>query len=74
MLVLSRKAGESFFVGDDVEITISEIGNDKVKIKIDAPKEIIILRKELKELKAANAEAAVNINADASFIKNIFNK
>ncbi len=74
MLVLSRKLGESFFVGDNVEITISEIGNDKVKIRIDAPKEIVILRRELKELKAANAEAAVSIDADANFIKNIFKK
>lgn len=73
MLILSRKKGESFFVGDDVEITISEISKDKVKVVINAPKDIIVLRKELKELKSTNEQAALT-SGDVNYIKNIFKK
>lgn len=47
MLVLSRKKGQSLFIGDDIEISILEVTNDIVKIGITAPKDISILRKEL---------------------------
>lgn len=58
MLVLSRKEGQSFFIGDNIEITILEISGDKAKIAINAPKEISILRKELAETREANVESA----------------
>ena len=47
MLVVGRKKGESLLIGDDVEITIIKIENGSVKIAINAPREISILRKEL---------------------------
>jgi carbon storage regulator len=47
MLVISRKKGESLLIGEDVEITIVKIENGSVKIAINAPKEISILRTEL---------------------------
>ena len=47
MLVIGRKKGESLLIGDDVEITIIKIENGSVKIAINAPREIGILRKEL---------------------------
>ena len=58
MLVLSRKVKQSFLLGDSIEITVLEISGDKVKIAIDAPKEVSILRKELAETKQANLDAA----------------
>ncbi|MCL1809368.1 MAG: carbon storage regulator CsrA [Clostridiales bacterium] len=58
MLVLSRKAKQSFLLGDNIEITVLEIGGEKVKIAIDAPKEVSILRKELAETKQTNLDAA----------------
>ena len=58
MLVISRKLKESILIGDDIELTITEIGPDKIKIGINAPKEIPILRKELVETSRMNAEAA----------------
>lgn len=57
MLVLSRKLGEAVMIGD-VEITITEIGKDKVKVGINAPKDCKILRKELTETIDENREAA----------------
>lgn len=49
MLVIKRKVSESILIGDDIEIIVSEIVADKVKICINAPKEIKISRKELAE-------------------------
>lgn len=61
MLVLSRKAGQSLVIGDNIEITITEISADKVKIGISAPKEIQILRKELCQTVEENRQAARNV-------------
>ena len=47
MLILSRKENESVQIGEDVEIKIIQIGKGYVKIGIEAPKSLMILRKEL---------------------------
>jgi len=70
MLVLSRKKGESIWLGDDIEITISEIKGDQVRIAINAPKNVTILRGELlKEVSESNTEA-VKIDGFLDFLKN----
>lgn len=46
MLVLSRRAGESIQIGDDITITIVKAGHN-IRIGIDAPKGIVVLRKEI---------------------------
>jgi len=58
MLVIKRKESESILIGDDIEIIISEISQDKVKIAINAPKEIKITRKELAETCEFNITAS----------------
>lgn len=58
MLVISRKKGESLLIGDDVEITVEKIDSSSVKISIKAPKEKVILRKEVYEkVKDENSNA-----------------
>lgn len=47
MLILNRKPGESIIIDDDIEIKILESSDGRVKIGIDAPKEITILREEI---------------------------
>jgi carbon storage regulator len=47
MLVLTRKKDESIIIGDDIEIIISDISEDKVKIAVKAPQNVKIFRKEL---------------------------
>lgn len=47
MLVLSRKPGEKIRIGEDVSITIVRIGPNNVRIGIEAPKHMNILREEL---------------------------
>lgn len=63
MLVISRKTSESILIGDNIEIRISEISGDRVKLAIDAPKEIRITRKELLETAALNREAGEKLEA-----------
>ncbi|WP_342538881.1 carbon storage regulator CsrA [Sporosarcina sp. FSL K6-1540] len=70
MLVLSRKKGESIWLGDEIEITISEVKGDQVRIAINAPKNVTILRGELiKEVSESNTEA-VKIDGFMDFLKN----
>ena len=49
MLVLSRQRDQSIMIGDDVEITIVDVRGDKVRIGINAPKEVAVHRKEVYE-------------------------
>ncbi len=48
MLVLGRKRGQSILIGDDIEITVTRVHGEIVRIGIQAPPGIKILRKELK--------------------------
>lgn len=47
MLVLSRKKNESIVINDDITIVIVEIRGDKVRLGIEAPKEIPVHRREV---------------------------
>lgn len=47
MLVLSRKKNETIKIGDDIEIVIVEIRGDKVRLGIQAPKEVPVHRSEV---------------------------
>ena len=60
MLVLNRKPGESIILGDNIEIKILEIQDGKIKIGIEAPKEVSILRKEVYDEVKAENEASIN--------------
>jgi carbon storage regulator len=63
MLVLRRRAGETLLIGDDIEIEILEVGAQGVKIGIRAPREITILRKELRLVEEQNQAAAAALEA-----------
>ena len=59
MLVLSRQINEAITIGDEIEISIVEIKGGKVRIGINAPRNIAVYRKEVYlEIKAQNMAAA----------------
>ncbi len=60
MLVLRRRAGESIFLGDDIEIAVLEVNSQGAKLGIRAPRELVILRKELKVAAEQNRAAAIS--------------
>ncbi len=47
MLVLSRKLGEKIFIGDNICITVVDIDRGKIRLGIEAPREVAIYRQEL---------------------------
>ena len=47
MLVLSRKVGERILIGDKIAITVVKIGHGGVRIGIEAPTELAVVREEL---------------------------
>ena len=55
MLILSRREAESICLGDDVVLTVVSVGNDKVRIGVQAPAGIRILRHELEVTKPSQS-------------------
>ena len=50
MLILARKHGEKIDIGQDVVITVVEIRQDRVRLGITAPKDVVVHRREITEL------------------------
>ncbi len=69
MLVLSRQRDESIIIGDNVVVTIVDVRGDKVKLGIDAPKEISVHRREVYEaIQRENRQAALLKTDDAKLL------
>lgn len=59
MLVLSRKIGERILIGDKVSVTVVKIGHGGVRLGVEAPPEMSVVREELaKEIQRAEQELA----------------
>ena len=59
MLVLTRRAGESIVIGDDVRVVVLDVRGDTVRLGIEAPRSVQVHRAEVyAEVQAANAAAA----------------
>ena len=69
MLILRRKSGESIVIGDDITLTVLDINEGSVRLAIDAPKAITILRSELLQAADANRDSAA---AGASPSRDLF--
>lgn len=61
MLVISRKLGEKLYLGEDIVVTILEVNGHRVRVGIDAPGDVAILRGELR---AAMEEPTADPMAD----------
>jgi len=58
VLVIRRRVGESLLIGEDVEVQVLDICGAQIKIGIQAPREIVILRSEVRLAAEANRLAA----------------
>lgn len=56
MLVLSRKIGERILIGDDVTVTIVRVSQGTVRIGVEAPKGVPIVREEIKHQRQGAAD------------------
>jgi len=61
MLVIRRRAGESILIAGDIEIEVLETSPTRVKLGIKAPKEVTVLRKEVRLTQDHNRAAAQEI-------------
>jgi carbon storage regulator len=70
MLVLSRKKNESIVINNDITIVVVEIRGDKVRLGVEAPKEVPVHRREvydaIKRSEAANANREAAPQSDAT--------
>ena len=62
MLVLSRKESEKIMLGDEIVLTIVRVSGDRVRLGIQAPKDMLILRHEL-ENQSLEVETNMNTNS-----------
>jgi carbon storage regulator len=71
MLVLTRKSNQSIMIGDDIEISVLSIMGEKVRIGIQAPRDIPVFRKEVYlEIQAERGQVtAGGTNVDAALRK-----
>lgn len=58
MLILTRRAGESIRIGDDIVVTVIEVSRDNLRVGIDAPRSIAVHRQEVYESITRENEAA----------------
>lgn len=58
MLVIRRRSGESLLIGDDIEVEILDTGSSQVKLGIRAPKDVVVLRKEIQIAGQQNVAAS----------------
>jgi carbon storage regulator len=74
MLVLTRKSNQSIMIGDDIEVSVLSIMGEKVRIGIQAPRDIPVFRKEVYleiqeergEVVAAGAPAHAGASSDGA--------
>lgn len=65
MLVLTRKRNQSIMIGDDIEVSVLGVVGEKVRIGIDAPRDIPVFRKEVYlEIQQQRLEAGTSARAE----------
>ncbi|WP_314587539.1 carbon storage regulator CsrA [Paenibacillus terrigena] len=71
MLILTRKKGQSIIINDEIEIIISAVEGDQVKVGINAPKHMKIYRKEVVEAIEQSNKEAISSAVTMDLLKNL---
>ena len=75
LLILTRKLGEGLFIGDDIRITVIEIRGKQIRLGIEAPSDVVVLREELyRRIQEQNLQAAELANVDLKKIAKLWCK
>lgn len=75
MLILTRKIGEGLFIGDDIRITILEIKGKQIRLGIEAPANVVVLREEIyRRIQEENLQAAEARNIDVSQLAKLWKR
>ena len=64
MLVLSRQRDESIIIGDNIVVTVVDVRGDKVRLGIEAPREVSVHRREIYEAIQRENQQAAQIRVD----------
>jgi len=65
MLLIRRKPGESILIGENVELQVVEVVSGRVTLGIAAPREVLILRKEIQVAQSQNIAAAQGVTPES---------
>ena len=68
MLVLSRKVGESIVIDGHIKVTVVEIRGDKIRLGIEAPRDIAVWREEIAATSANNNTSARNERRELAMV------
>jgi carbon storage regulator len=75
LLILTRKIGEGLFIGDDIRVTVVEIRGKQVRLGIEAPSHIVVLREEIfRRIQEQNLQAAKLADIDLKNIVQLWSK
>lgn len=69
MLILQRKIGEKVIIGNDITVSVVSIDGGRVRLAIQAPSDVSIMRSELLEARQANQEAVVEEASASDVLK-----
>ncbi|MBP1758201.1 MAG: hypothetical protein H6Q61_450 [Firmicutes bacterium] len=68
MLILQRKSGESLYIGEDIQVTVVSVEAGRVRLAIEAPRSLSILRSELRTVMEENRNAAMGSTAPTDLL------
>lgn len=69
MLILNRKTGESVTIGDEIQVTVLSVESGRVRLAIDAPRSVSIVRSELIAAAETNQDAAQEAAEPAALLQ-----
>jgi carbon storage regulator len=75
LLILTRKSGEGLVIGDGIRITVVEIRGKQIRLGIEAPSDVVILREEVyRRVSDENVQAAGVLESDVKEIARLWRK